>query len=197
MAAAMLFGCSDGSSGLPGSGGAAGTAGVAGATGAAGAPGQPGATGASGPAGPAATTPVTVDANQIRPLPELALTQYVKPFLGTRQQPGGTHPGNTSPAATLPFGMVSFGPDTDIDHQYYSSGSGYNYDSTMINYFSMTRISGPGCRSGGTLPIMPTMLTAQLTSNSNLVMRQSSSTFDHRTSRPRPVITKCRPTTAS
>jgi len=186
MAAAMLFGCSDGSSGLPGSDGAAGTAGAAGATGAAGSPGQPGATGAtgatgaSGPAGPAAATPVTVDANEIKPLPELALTQYVKPFLGTQQQPGGTHPGNTSPAATLPFGMVSFGPDTDIDHQYYSSGSGYNYDSKMINYFSMTRISGPGCRSGGTLPIMPTMLTAQLTSNSNLVMRQSSSTFDHK-----------------
>ncbi|MEO6921920.1 MAG: GH92 family glycosyl hydrolase [Collimonas sp.] len=188
--AAMLFGCGDGSNGLDGATGSAGASGANGAAGAAGVngvPGQPGAAGATGPAGlpgvpgTGTTPPVTeVDANQLKPLPELALTKYINPFLGTKQQPGGTHPGNTSPAATLPFGMVSFGPDTDIDHEYYSSGSGYNYDSNMINYFSMTRISGPGCRSGGTLPIMPTMLTSQLTSNSNLVMRQSTTTFDHK-----------------
>ncbi|AIY39923.1 Alpha-1,2-mannosidase [Collimonas arenae] len=192
----MLFGCGDGSNGLDGATGSAGANGATGAAGVAGindVPGQPGAagatgtTGATGPAGPpgppgTSTIPpvAEVDTSQTKPLPELALTKYINPFLGTKQQPGGTHPGNTSPAATLPFGMVSFGPDTDIDHEYYSSGSGYNYDSNMINYFSMTRISGPGCRSGGTLPIMPTMLTSQLTSNSNLVMRQSSNTFDHK-----------------
>ncbi|WP_211444467.1 GH92 family glycosyl hydrolase [Collimonas humicola] len=181
--AVILFGCGDGSNGIDGKTGSAGAAGVNGV------PGQPGATGATGaagaagqpgPAGSSAATPVADADNALKPLPELALTKYINPFLGTRQQPGGTHPGNTSPAATLPFGMVSFGPDTDIDHQYYSSGSGYNYDSNMINYFSMTRISGPGCRSGGTLPIMPTMLTSQLASNSNLVMRQAGNTFDHK-----------------
>jgi predicted alpha-1,2-mannosidase len=187
--AVVLFGCGDGSNGLDGVAGGAGATGAnsaAGIAGTNGTPGQPGATGATGapgqPGAPATSTtpPVADDASQLKPLPELALTKYVNPFLGTKQQPGGTHPGNTSPAATLPFGMVSFGPDTDIDHEYYSSGSGYNYDSNMINYFSMTRISGPGCRSGGTLPIMPTMLTSQLTSNSNLVMRQTSNTFDHK-----------------
>ncbi|KAG0091334.1 hypothetical protein BGZ93_008888 [Podila epicladia] len=75
--------------------------------------------------------------------------------------------------------MVSFGPDTDIKYEYFSSGSGYNYDSSMINYFSLTRISGPGCRSGGTLPIIPTMLMEQLTSNSNLAMRNANNTFNH------------------
>lgn len=161
--AVMLFGCSDGSSGLDGKSASAEAAGANGV------PGQPGA-----------AAPVADANSALKPLPELALTKYINPFLGTKQQPGGTHPGNTAPAATLPFGMVSFGPDTDITHEYYSSGSGYNYDSNMINYFSMTRISGPGCRSGGTLPIMPTMLASQLTSSSNLVMRQSSNTFDHK-----------------
>ncbi|KAG0046100.1 hypothetical protein BGZ83_008711 [Gryganskiella cystojenkinii] len=110
---------------------------------------------------------------------KLLLTKYVNTLIGTKLQPGGTHPGNTSPAATLPFGMVSFGPDTDINTEYYSSGSGYNYDSRTINYFSLTRISGPGCRSGGTLPIIPTILTEQLTSNSNLAMRNANNTFNH------------------
>jgi len=190
--ALMLFGCGDGSNGLDGKAGSAGAAGATGAAGIAGAngtPGQPGATGSTGatgasgqpgPPGSSTAAPVADADSALKPLPELALTKYINPFLGTKQQPGGTHPGNTAPAATLPFGMVSFGPDTDITHEYYSSGSGYNYDSNMINYFSMTRISGPGCRSGGTLPIMPTMLTSQLTSGSNLVMRKSSNTFDHK-----------------
>ncbi|WP_198082705.1 GH92 family glycosyl hydrolase [Variovorax sp. E3] len=107
------------------------------------------------------------------------MTKYVNAFLGTASQPGSTHPGNTSPAATLPFGMVSFGPDTDIDHEYFSSGSGYHYPSNKINWFSMARISGPGCRSGGTVPMMPSVNDEQLESDKNLVMRGAGPTFDH------------------
>jgi len=56
----------------------------------------------------------------------------------------------TSPTAQLPFGMVQWGPDTHIGEWY-----NYAYEDNKILGFSMTHISGAGCRLYNDLPVLP------------------------------------------
>jgi predicted alpha-1,2-mannosidase len=56
----------------------------------------------------------------------------------------------TSPTAQLPFGMVQWGPDTHIGEWY-----SYAYEDKKILSFSMTHISGAGCRLFNDLPVLP------------------------------------------
>ncbi|HUA81785.1 MAG TPA: GH92 family glycosyl hydrolase [Dyella sp.] len=101
--------------------------------------------------------------------PDMALTQYVDPMIGTDQAPplvpaiaqtesppedlGG---GFTTPAATLPAGMVQWGPDTPpVPHGW--SPPGYHYGQTRIVGFSLTHLNGVGCSAGGALPVLPTV----------------------------------------
>jgi len=56
----------------------------------------------------------------------------------------------TSPTAQLPFGMVQWGPDTHIGEWY-----NYAYEDKKILGFSMTHISGAGCRLFNDLPVLP------------------------------------------
>jgi predicted alpha-1,2-mannosidase len=56
----------------------------------------------------------------------------------------------TSPTAQLPFGMVQWGPDTHIGEWY-----NYAYDDRRIVGFSVTHISGAGCRLYNDLPVLP------------------------------------------
>jgi putative alpha-1,2-mannosidase len=56
----------------------------------------------------------------------------------------------TSPTAQLPFGMVQWGPDTHIGEWY-----NYAYDDSKILGFSLTHISGAGCRLFNDLPVLP------------------------------------------
>ncbi len=85
----------------------------------------------------------------------LALTQYVNPFVGTAPSnspnpvPGGAG-GSTFPGAEVPFGMVQFSPDTPN-----GSPSGYAYNDTTIEDFSMTHFNGAGCPNNEDLNIQP------------------------------------------
>jgi predicted alpha-1,2-mannosidase len=56
----------------------------------------------------------------------------------------------TSPTAQLPFGMIQWGPDTHIGEWY-----NYAYEDKKILGFSMTHISGAGCRLYNDLPVLP------------------------------------------
>ncbi|QND54096.1 glycoside hydrolase family 92 protein [Phyllobacterium sp. 628] len=114
----------------------------------------------------------------------MALTQYVNPFIGTTfSDVGGTFSGDNNPGAQTPFGMVSFGPDTRGSGGGYGFGSGgYHYDDTAIQFFSMTHLNGPGCRSQGAVAMLPTDNVEQISaanSGKNIIM-SSGNSFDHK-----------------
>lgn len=85
------------------------------------------------------------------------LTKWVNVFVGTDSpDAGGYYPGNVNPAAQAPFGMVSFGPDTPGSRSPYGDGSGgYFYRDSSIDFFSLTHLSGPGCRAQGAVALIP------------------------------------------
>jgi len=60
--------------------------------------------------------------------------------------------GNTFPGADMPFGMVQWSPDT-LPHR--SDGGGYTYGDRQLDGYSLTHLSGPGCRAAGDIPILP------------------------------------------
>jgi predicted alpha-1,2-mannosidase len=95
---------------------------------------------AARPAHPAATTATTTTTTATDPV------SLVNPFIGT------SNGGNTFPGADAPFGMVQWSPDTTTRPY----GGGYDYDDTSIMGFSLTHLSGPGCRAEGDIPILPT-----------------------------------------
>jgi predicted alpha-1,2-mannosidase len=60
--------------------------------------------------------------------------------------------GNTFPGADVPFGMVQWSPDTLPNR---SDGGGYSYGDSELTGYSLTHVSGPGCKAGGDVPILP------------------------------------------
>ncbi len=79
----------------------------------------------------------------------------VDPFVGTGHGPtnhiniiSGNE--NLFPGASLPFGMVQLSPDTE------DYGTGYHYFQPEIHGFSMTHMSGAGCRYEGDVFFTPT-----------------------------------------
>jgi len=76
---------------------------------------------------------------------------YVDPFIGT------ANGGNTFPGAVLPFGMVQFSPETTAgDATRRPAPGGYQYDANTIRGFSLTHLSGTGCRgASGDVPFFP------------------------------------------
>lgn len=82
--------------------------------------------------------------------------RYVNPFVGTA--PGGADfghgggAGNTFPGATAPLGGVQWSPDT-VTYQH----GGYAYGDNRIRGFSLTHISGAGCKDYGNVPFMPSL----------------------------------------
>jgi predicted alpha-1,2-mannosidase len=86
---------------------------------------------------------------------DLALTQYVNPFIGTDDSNspnpvGGGAGGSTYPGATVPFGMVQFSPDTPT-----ASPSGYRDSDRTIEEFSLTHFNGAGCANNEDLGLLP------------------------------------------
>jgi predicted alpha-1,2-mannosidase len=71
----------------------------------------------------------------------------VNPFIGTAND------GNDFPGADAPFGMLQWSPDTVSRPE----GGGYAYGDSAISGFSLTHLSGPGCRGAGDIPILPTV----------------------------------------
>jgi predicted alpha-1,2-mannosidase len=82
----------------------------------------------------------------------LALAQTVLPTAFDLVDPiiGSSGEGMTSPTAQLPFGMVQWGPDTHTGEWY-----NYAYEDNKILGFSMTHLSGAGCRLFNDLPVLP------------------------------------------
>ena len=76
---------------------------------------------------------------------------YVNPLIGSRIG------GNTFPGAVVPFGMVQWSPEaTRGDHTRTAAPGGYEYDVRKIRGFSLTHLSGTGCRgASGDIPFMP------------------------------------------
>ncbi|MEU9287210.1 GH92 family glycosyl hydrolase [Streptomyces sp. NPDC048275] len=101
--------------------------------------------------------------------------QYVNPFVGTA--PGGADfghgggAGNTFPGATAPLGGVQWSPDT-VTYQH----GGYAYGDNRIKGFSLTHLSGAGCKDYGNVPFMP-LLGADAT---------GPATFSHTNERAEP-----------
>jgi predicted alpha-1,2-mannosidase len=60
--------------------------------------------------------------------------------------------GNTYPGAQAPFGMIQWSPDTAPDR---ADGGGYTYSDNRLVGYSLTHVSGPGCKSAGDVPILP------------------------------------------
>ncbi|GAA1692371.1 hypothetical protein GCM10009745_42190 [Kribbella yunnanensis] len=109
-----------------------------------------------------AVAPPVVQAAQpvVQVIPQVAdPAQYVNPFVGT--QDGGPDfghgggAGNTYPGAVAPFGMVQWSPDTAEPTQ-----GGYKYGDNRIAGFSLTHLSGAGCKALGNVPIMPVLGSA-------------------------------------
>ncbi len=81
---------------------------------------------------------------------DLALTQFVNPFIGTEKASDApVEAGNTNPDAVVPFGMVQFGPDTT------TSPGGYRFNQTSISAFSLTNFSGRGISCWLDVGLMP------------------------------------------
>jgi predicted alpha-1,2-mannosidase len=79
------------------------------------------------------------------------LAALVQPLIGTA---GG---GNTFPGVVMPFGMFSWSPEnTRGDATRAAAPGGYHYEATRIRGFSLTHLSGTGCRgASGDIPFMP------------------------------------------
>jgi len=76
---------------------------------------------------------------------------YVDPLIGTANR------GNTFPGAVVPFGMVQWSPETTTgDATRRPAPGGYQYDANRIRGFSLTHLSGTGCRgASGDVPFLP------------------------------------------
>ena len=75
----------------------------------------------------------------------------VNPLIGT------ANGGNTFPGADTPFGMFQWSPEeTAGDHLRTVAAGGYKFAATRIRGFSLTHLSGTGCRgASGDVPFMP------------------------------------------
>lgn len=77
----------------------------------------------------------------------------VNAFIGTGS--GGAVTGDVDmfPGADMPFGMLSWSPTTPSR----PAGGDYGYKDHVIDGFSLTHVSGPGCSVAGEVPILPTV----------------------------------------
>ncbi|MGE5242872.1 MAG: GH92 family glycosyl hydrolase [Betaproteobacteria bacterium] len=83
--------------------------------------------------------------------PPLDPASLVDPLVGT------ANGGNTFPGAVVPFGMLQWSPEnTRGDHTRVAAPGGYQFDAKRIRGFSLTHLSGTGCRgASGDVPFMP------------------------------------------
>jgi len=108
------------------------------------------------------------------------LTQFVNPLVSVRHRHVTPHTpiigtstnGNTFPGADAPFGMMQWSPDTTSN-----TPGGYAYADSTITGFSLTHLSGAGCRIFGDFPFLPT--TAPLTTSPASSIAPYDSTFHH------------------
>ncbi len=70
----------------------------------------------------------------------------------------------------MPFGMLQWSPEnTKGTHTHTASPSGYQYDATRVRGFSLTHLSGAGCRgAGGDIPFMPVTVPVKSSPSADL-----------------------------
>jgi predicted alpha-1,2-mannosidase len=123
--------------------------------------------------------PLRATWKQNKPAPAVAKTAqpgtYVNPLIGSRNG------GNTFPGAVLPFGMLAWSPETSKgEHNKTAAPGGYEYDARRVRGFSLTHLSGTGCRgASGDIPFMP--ITSAVTRSPSADDDDSlyASTYDH------------------
>jgi len=100
---------------------------------------------------------------------------YVDPLVGT------ANGGNTVPGAVVPFGMVSWSPETTRgDATRRPAPGGYQYDATRVRGFSLTHLSGTGCRgASGDVPFLPWVGEVEDSPSADRDDRRFSVRFSH------------------
>jgi predicted alpha-1,2-mannosidase len=100
---------------------------------------------------------------------------YVNPLIGSRNG------GNTFPGAVVPFGMVQWSPEASKgDHTKTATAGGYEYDATRIRGFSLTHLSGTGCRgASGDIPFMPLATGVSSSPSADDTDSRYASTYSH------------------
>ncbi len=100
---------------------------------------------------------------------------WVDPLIGT------ANGGNTVPGAVVPFGMVQWSPETTRgDPTRRPAPGGYQYDATRIRGFSLTHLSGTGCRgASGDVPFMPVLGAVRSSPSADTTDRFFATPFEH------------------
>ena len=101
-----------------------------------------------------AAVPAMATGRQKARQPMKTPADYVNPFVGTDGF------GNVYPGAQLPFGGIQISPDTD--EHYYDCASGYKWNRSSIQGFSLTHLSGTGIPDLGDFLFMPGVGEPQL-----------------------------------
>ncbi|MDP2957042.1 MAG: GH92 family glycosyl hydrolase [Longimicrobiales bacterium] len=137
-------------------------------------------------AGPAlvALAGIAVSATAAAPqgVPVQEPSAYVDPLIGT------ANGGNTFPGAVVPFGMVQWSPETTSgDATRRPAPGGYQYDATRVRGFSLTHLSGTGCRgASGDVPFMPWVGRVEYSPSADSDDRMFSTPFEHANERAEP-----------
>jgi predicted alpha-1,2-mannosidase len=101
--------------------------------------------------------------------------QYVDPLIGTAAG------GNVFPGAVVPFGMVQWSPETTRgDHTRAAAPGGYAYDALRLRGFSLTHLSGTGCRgASGDIPFYPYTGALRISPSADSTDRFYAARFAH------------------
>ncbi|HVC29023.1 MAG TPA: GH92 family glycosyl hydrolase [Gammaproteobacteria bacterium] len=101
---------------------------------------------------------------------------------------GSANGGNTFPGASLPFGMLQWSPEnTRGHHDHVAAPGGYQYDATRIRGFSLTHLSGTGCRgASGDIPFMPVTVPISRSPSTDNTDKYYASDFSHADERATP-----------
>ena len=94
---------------------------------------------------------------------------------------GSAHGGNVFPGAVVPFGMLQWSPETTKgDHSRPAAPGGYAYDATRVRGFSLTHLSGTGCRgASGDIPFLPMTSVPTLSPSTDPKDETFSTTYSH------------------
>lgn len=111
--------------------------------------------------------------------PELPLTQYVNPLIGTDPNPiihegYGWDTGNVFPGAVCPRGMLAWSPDTTHKNEI---AGGYWYPDNVIEDFSLTHFSGRGVVCLKDVPFMAAVHPVTVSPGSD--WKQFATAFSH------------------
>src|ERR1700704_5441260 len=111
----------------------------------------------------------------------LALALAADPAALVDPRIGSSNGGNTFPGAVLPFGMVAWSPETTRgDATRVPAPGGYAWDAQRVRGFSLTHLSGTGCRgASGDVPFMPHVGPIESSPSADATDKIYASRFSH------------------